>query len=193
MGDTTPNQVERPINIRGIDVLSTEKGPLLFYHTNTNRIYATALPGNESWTIAIDITNYTHRALSTAFYIKSVSSSFFNGTGIIAWIDSRFAETDRRWWKPLGGWPWSDQPDWSNNDIALMSIVDIQKSLGTGRSELITQDRLQRITRPMSYADIMRVHASSNPYIVIWTGRSMVGKTKNSFGGNSEVFIVQIP
>lgn len=176
-------------SIMGINLLSTDKDLLILYLAE--RIYVKALSDREH--PPVDIINYSPGALSPDFYVMSLASVPFKSSGVVVWIDSRFTKTDRKWWKPLGGWPWSDQPDWSNNDIFLMGASTIQRLLQSSKPEQISQNDYIRITPPLSVADVVRIHTLKQDYIVMWTGRWQIGGSKNSPKESNEIFMVKVP
>lgn len=185
--------LKRPTHISDIELLPTGEDYTAIFYTNLHRIYTSKSYGLNLWTPVTDITDYVPGALAADFYVTSLSGVSINDRVALVWIDSRFTETDRRWWKPLGGWPWSDQPNLSNNDVLFFALSEQKKPSDETESDITTKNQAIRITPSMSLANEVRINIVDNQYIVVWTGRSRVGKTKTEFGKRSELFFTKVP
>lgn len=105
----------------------------------------------------------------------------------LAWIDARFRKSDRRWWNPLGGFPWSDDsPYWRNNDVFIARLPNA----GTAGAGDALQPR--RITRAPAYARTLALQALPNRLILLWAGRPRVGRTLDSFGASPALYYTVI-
>jgi hypothetical protein len=173
-----------------IELLPLEQEWFAFYHETY--LYMTHTVDGSTWFPAVNITPYEPSSLAAAFYSRSVSTAAINGRGRLAWIDSRYRKSDRRWWKPLGGWPWSDAPDWANNDIFTIPLSDI---VAIVRGDQQTQHTIipQRLTQPLSYADQVQLRASRTRIFAIWSGRRKVGKQIDTFEQPAELFYTVLP
>lgn len=96
------------------------------------------------------------------------------------WIDDRYRRTDRTLLNPLGGIPWSDYPDWPNNDILSISVEDLIRTPQTATPEILTPN--------MSYASRLRTRVAGDKVYVMWVGRKKVGKNLDSAGAPPAVF-----
>lgn len=155
----------------------------LFVFFHGSRLFMSRSTNGAQWTEPASVTEYETSPLSATYSSRSVSAAAINASARLVWIDSRFRNTDRRWWKPLGGWPWSDQPDWTNNDVFTMPF----SQSGTGKTVV------EHLTPPLAYADTVRVHASPQRYVILWSGRRKVGKTLDAFNEPPSLFFTRFP
>ena len=101
--------------------------------------------------------------------------------GIVAWIDGRFTRSDRRWWNPLGGFPWSDDdPLWSNNDVFSMRTADAGNASPT------------RLTGDETYAAALRLRTDGGRVLAAWAGRTHVSKRLADSPDPPAVFVAEI-
>ncbi|HMB53509.1 MAG TPA: hypothetical protein VKU40_09350 [Thermoanaerobaculia bacterium] len=95
--------------------------------------------------------------------------------GRVAWVDGRFTRSDRRWWKPLGGLPWSDDtPFWANRDLF------VGRPGGRGGEERLTAD--------LASAEHLAWAAGAEREALVWSGRRRVGRTPRAAGEPPEIF-----
>ncbi len=173
-----------------IELLPLGQELFAFYHNID--LYMTYTADGSTWSPPVNITSYQPSWLAAAFYSRSVSAAAVNGHGRLVWIDSRYRKSDRQWWKPLGGWPWSDAPDWANNDIFTLPLSDIVAIVKGGQQlrHVITP---QRLTPPLSYADQVQLRASHTRLFMVWSGRRKVGKQFDTFEQPAELFYTVLP
>ena len=112
--------------------------------------------------------------------------------GRLVWIDTRFRKTDRHWWNPLGGVPWSDEPDWKNNDVLSVAVSDVF-ALSAGRIQPKAGTAPARLTEELSYASCARVRASKTRLFVLWSGRTKVGKRLDTYAQRPRLFYTTLP
>jgi hypothetical protein len=112
--------------------------------------------------------------------------------GRLVWIDTRFRKSDRHWWNPLGGVPWSDDPDWKNNDVLTIAVSDIV-ALSVSPVKANALIAPSRLTEQLSYANSARVRASRTRLFALWSGRSKVGKRLDTFGQKPRMFYTTLP
>lgn len=104
------------------------------------------------------------------------------------WIDERNRRSDRKPWNPLGGFPWSDAPDWANNDLFSIAL----NPGGSGPAEL-TEESLLRLTPDLARAEHVRMAVGGGGLTLAWAGRARVGKQPNSAGEPPALFIQNQP
>ena len=124
-------------------------------------------------------------SLAAAFEVRDVQVASTNKGAVVVWIDTRHRSTERRIWNPLGGFPWSDDPDGADNDVFAMSL----DALKSGRGE----KALARLTDPGGYADQLRVASGPTETFVVWSGRARVGRRPTGVGTPPEIFCAALP
>src|SRR5690606_19550831 len=90
------------------------------------------------------------------------------GRPLVAWVDGRHRGSDRRWWNPLGGFPWSDSPDWANNDLFVLEGGELAAAL---EGQPATP---RRQTAAGGYVADMAVVDRGDHALLVWTGRASV-------------------
>lgn len=103
------------------------------------------------------------------------------GIARIFWIDDRYRESDRRPWNPLGGFPWSDDPEWANNDLFML----LRRTPDPGWE-------LRRLTPQLSRTDRVAVARGGSNLLVAWAGRKEVGKRSDSTGEAPGLFVMRL-
>lgn len=176
-------------SLSGIELLPMKEGLYAFYRETL--LFMTRSPDGSSWSPAVEISPERQSIVSANRSPDSVSTVACD-RGRLVWIDALFRKTDRRWWNPLGGVPWSDDdPDWVNNDILTLPLSDLAESADKARVKL---DRgVARLTEPLSYARVVRARASGSRFFVLWSGRRKVGKRLDTFGQRPELFYTVLP
>lgn len=102
----------------------------------------------------------------------------------VAWIDNRNRRSDRAWWNPLGGLPWTDDdPRWANNDAFFTTLGTV----GDG-----TPTTAHRLTEDLSYAQLIRLRADRECFVAAWPGRNRVGKTLTAANRPPALFFTNV-
>lgn len=109
--------------------------------------------------------------LSGSAKASRVAAAACSGQPLVAWVDGRHQRSDRRWWNPLGGFPWSDSPDWSNNDLFVLAGGQLAAALD-GRP---TTPRPH--TAPGGYVEDVAVVGRGDHALLVWAGRASVRKS----------------
>lgn len=160
----------RPGPVQAVELLAIEPGVLASF--SSGRLYTSvSADGGTSWPPARELT-----AEGRAGTVRAAG-------GALAWIDDRHRRSDRRWWKPLGGLPWSDSPEWANNDVLLAPVAAPRDLLGAGRGIAV-----RRVTPDLGYVGDFRLLAVESRLLAVWAGRSRVGKQRGSAGAPPEIF-----
>jgi len=115
--------------------------------------------------------------------VSSVCAASTEGAGVLLWIDTRFARTDRPFASPLSG-----QPDWSNNDVLMLPLSRFDGGDWRGRAR-----DPQRLTHDLSYAERLRVRAGEHYVYALWSGLRVVGKHLDSFQSPPRLFFARLP
>lgn len=106
------------------------------------------------------------------------------GRTLLAWVDARYRRSDRRWWNPLGGFPWSDNPDWVNNDLFLVPIPD------DGLSGPLAQPR--RLTPAGGQVADVALAARGKAPVLVRVFRASVGKSRDDRGSPPQLLASQL-
>lgn len=188
-GETSSRKAELQ-SLGSIELLPTQAGLYAFYR-ETLLFMTHSLDGSD-WSPAIKISPQQSSVISASLASNSASSTVACDRGRLVWIDAHFRRTDRRWWNPLGGVPWSDDnPDWVNNDILTIPLSDLSESANKAQVKL-NRDAT-RLTEPLSYARVVRARASRSRFFILWSGRRKVGKRLDTFGQKPELFYTALP
>ena len=172
----------------GIELLSTSSHLYAFYHDTL--LFMSSSADGSNWSPAVEITGNRSNAGLADFISSSVSIAGAGNQARIAWIDTRFRNSDRHSWSLLDKLPWSDDnPDWLNNDIFTLKLSDILSTANTQPQAIPAPTRL---TGPLSYANLLRARASSAHLFLLWSGRSKVGKRLDSFNQPPGLFYTSL-
>lgn len=106
----------------------------------------------------------------------------------LVWIDSRYRKSDRTPLMPLGGVPWSDSPEWCNNDVFTVCLPSNLDSVATAHPP-----KAARVTQPLSQASRVVIRAAGEHFCVAWNGRERVGHGPASAGAPPELFFTFLP
>jgi hypothetical protein len=172
-----------------IELLPTPERLYAFYHDTL--LFLTYTTDGKNWSPAFEIGDKGRRGALATYHSDSASVAAVGHQGRLAWIDTRFRKTDRER-NLLGGIPWSDDPDWKNNDILSLPVSDIL-ALPTSGTHAKAQSAPARLTEPLSYANAVRVRASKTRLFVLWSGRSKAGKQLDTFGQKPRLFYTTLP
>lgn len=136
------------------------------------------------WSTPVRIAAYEPGWLSGSADTSEVAATQCGGHTAVAWVDARHRRSDRRWWKPLGGFPWSDNPDWINNDL----FVTTELSQVAGRPAAMAP---MRLTPEGSFTSQVAVAQRDGELIVLRAGRAQARKSPGDAG--APPYILQLP
>jgi hypothetical protein len=91
-----------------------------------------------------------------------------SGRGRLIWVDERHRRKD---------WYRFDYPYWANNDLFSMPLSGFTE-LALGRS----QSKAGRLTEGLSYTAAVSCASWGDSVIVVWSGRTKVGRSLTSYG-----------
>jgi len=135
---------------------------------------------SDLWVYPVDKEGNFDIPLRVSEYASGIKSHIANGVStvrigddslVLIWIDTDNRESDRKPWNPLGGFPWSDDTEWSNNDVFATTLHSC------GLSGVIRRgSKTIRLTKQGSYSSsIMTVETMAGP-IILLSSRDQVGK-----------------
>lgn len=160
-------------------VVLTRSGPIAFFARLG--VYASRWRG-DAWSPPQKIADPMPGQLAGSAETPAMAAATCDGHAAVAWIDGRYQRSDRRWWSPLGGFPWSDSPDWYNNDVFVLSGPSLQAALDG------TQVPPQRQTNPGERATKLAMAGRGDHLLLVWAGRAGVAKSPNGTGRPPEIF-----
>lgn len=139
------------------------------------------------WTPPVLVAGHASQSRPGRSDVTAVAAARCGGSAYVAWVDARYRRTDRRWWNPLGGFPWSDAPDWANNDLFVLS-ADANAGAAPG-----PDTRPYRLTPEGSYTGEVAVVPHGRELVVVHTGRARVGKARQASDVPARVLETRIP
>ncbi|HEV2853780.1 MAG TPA: hypothetical protein VHC97_13335 [Thermoanaerobaculia bacterium] len=152
-----------------MDLISHQGTLFAFY--SAFGLWASRSADGRIWSAPVAVAPYETSLARGSTESGSVAAAAGPNGGVLSWIDARFRKSDRRWWNPLGGVPWSDDdPFWANNDVFALTLEETGKAL-TGYT--VTP---RRLTSPQSFARSLRAAALDGRTVLLWAGRLGVGK-----------------
>jgi len=182
-GEAAPEGIK---TLDGVELLPARGG--LYALFNAFGLYVSSSDDGRRWSAPKIVAPYEVGISEGSYESRSVSAAASAGVAAIAWIDARFRRSDRRWWNPLGGVPWSDKsPFWANNDVFLLSLADVDAAPGSRPASP------RRLTPPGSFARSLRVRAGPDRFFLLWAGRTRVGKEVLGSGEGPEIFFTTVP
>lgn len=138
------------------------------------------------WTPPLRIAGYDKGFFSGSTETSAVAATQCDGHTALAWVDARHRRSDRRWWNPLGGFPWSDNPDWFNNDLFVATDLSKSASMAAKVAPL-------RLTADLSMTRDIAIIARGGRLLVFRSGRSRVRKAPYDAGAAPEVTLSSVP
>jgi hypothetical protein len=119
---------------------------------------------------------------------SSIEPATRGDSGQVIWIDTRFGRTDRSPLNPLGGVPWSDSPDWPNNDVFALPLRAILHA-GTGAEKLTPV----RLTNDLSLTRCVRAHATADAVYVVWAGWTKIDRAGSYRAAPMSIHYARLP
>lgn len=170
-------------DIVGLAVDSGSGFPRVFY--TSTALFATELRAG-AWTPPMAIAKAARGFFQAAPQASAAAATRCEGRLALAWVDARHRRSDRRWWNPLGGFPWGDDPDWDNNDLFV--ATDVPRS-ATAAAAL----EPSRLTTDLSMTKDVAIVARDGGLLVFRSGRARVRKASNDAGAPPEVTETGVP
>ncbi len=177
-----PGQAE---SIGDLAVLTRVEHPALFFCSYS--VYVTEADDKGAWSRSTRLTPGEQPFLGS-YQSSSVGVARAGARTRLVWIDRRFQKSDRSLLNPLGGIPWSDSPEWANNDVFTLDLPDHLDSL--------TVSRLpgpERLTQSLSRAERVVIRAVGERFCVAWSGREKVGHGVGTYGARPQIFFGYLP
>lgn len=172
-------------SMQGIDMIVDRRvGGIQVVYNETN-VYATQSADATHWSAPERLNPSRPRGPGATYHSQSVAAAVTASGGRVAWIDTDRRGSDRSWLNPLGGFPWSDDPDWSNSDVLLLPLAVASPSRSIPAPRRLTPDQ--------AYAQVVRVRSTGDSLLVVWSGRRKVGKRLDSFREKPRIFYVTLP
>ena len=154
-------------DVAAVAVADSGGSPVVFYAAHG--VFSSHWQGN-AWSPAAQRADHSAQSAPGATDITAVTAASCEGAPAVAWADARHRRTDRRWWNPLGGAPWSDNPDWANNDVFVIERAFARQAGGP---------RPQRLTQDGSYTGEIAMTARDGQLVVLHSGQARVGKSRH--------------
>lgn len=173
-----------PPSIRAVAAAGTAEASIAFFA-------ADGLFGSRwsrgAWTSPVRIEGYAPGSLSGSAETTAVAAAQCGKHTAVAWVDARYRRSDRRWWNPLGGIPWSDNPDWYNNDLFVATHVDLEADPDA------VAIRPVRLTPAESFTSEIAIAQRDRELVVLRAGRARVRKSPGDAGAPPVILQSQIP
>lgn len=172
-----------PTDVVAIAAAEDVDAPTVFFAANG--LFVSRVAAGAS-TPPMRIAAYEPGALAGSADTSAVATAQCKGRTALAWVDARDRRSDRRWWNPLGGFPWGDNPDWINNDVFVATRAPRDAAQGAALSPV-------RLTRPGSMTRDIAIAARDGQLLVLRSGRSRVRKAPYDEGAPPEVLQTVVP
>jgi hypothetical protein len=185
--EVTPGGRSRPAVVQAVELMA-RPGEIVAVYSAFGLRAARSADGR-TWSAPVVVAPYEISLSRGSTESGAVAAAPGPEGGVLAWIDARFQNSDRRWWNPLGGVPWSDDnPLWANNDVFALRLPEVEAALA-GRP--VTP---RRLTSPLSSAHSLRAGAGpEGRAILLWAGRRRVGKHPDTFHEPPVLSYVRLP
>lgn len=175
--------VSSPNDIASIAAGAVAGAPALFFVAYG--LFGTHM-ATDAWTHPSQLAAYKPSFLSGSSEASAVALTHCNGHATLAWVDARNRRSDRRWWNPLGGFPWGDNPDWFNNDLFVATAVPASEKVSSTFVPI-------RLTPPGSMTSGIAVAEHGGRLLVFRTGRARVHKAPNDADAPPQVTQLSLP
>jgi hypothetical protein len=163
-----PEEVYSPPNSSSVyEYAAAEFGDLRVAFAGNWTLHCVTWLRGDSTRVSRSVAEVPERWFSASRSTSCIEAAVGGDGGQVVWIDTRYGRTDRTPLNPLGGIPWSDAPDWGNNDVFALPIAKIIQG-GSGVGKLVPS----RLTRDLSFTQCLRAHATSRAVYVAWAGWS---------------------
>lgn len=151
-------------------------------------LYMSHSDDGRRWSVPVPVAPYEVSISEGTHESGSVSAAAAAGRGYVAWIDARYRRSDRRWWNPLGGVPWSDEsPFRTNNDVFLLPWAELEALSGP------RPGRADRLTPPDTFVRSLRVRVGGpDRLFLLWAGRRAI-KKPNASSDRPEIAFTMVP
>ena len=172
--------------IEQLDATIVEGTIVVFYRAGV--LFSLRSTGPTSWTSPVRVAVPPPSPSTRSYQAYSPSCASNGHGGRVAWIDTRFTRSEQTAVNPLGGIPWSDQPEWANNDVfslPLRPYAEIADGSVPAAPPI-------RHTPDLSQASSVRTAIHGNSAYVIWAGRAKVGRSARDAGEVPQLFYVTI-
>jgi hypothetical protein len=180
------NGSDKPEGVGEMEVARLGGRLLVFFTSQV--IYATASRPDGSWAPCTAVAPEERSATWSGCAMASPTAAVADEAGLLVWIDTRYRHTDRTLANPLGGVPWSDNPDWADNAVLALPLAEaLSPAAGTLSRGIV------RLTGDLAYARVVRARAGAKSIYVVWAGRAKVGKNLDSYGVPPCLFTVSFP
>lgn len=183
--EVTAAAPEPPSTIAGVELVRDGDGLLSLYASFG--LHASASVDGGEWSVPVRFSGISGSSLRGGTEVRSPATA---GNALV-WIDQRHRESDRRWWNPLGGFPWSDSPDWADNDLLLLPLDRVRRALEAPPGAPKPAPR--RLTPELAYVHRLRAASSPERVYLLWSGRHPVGKARDSRGATPQLFLHRLP
>lgn len=162
-------------DVAAIAVTDAVEGPVVFHaaHGLFSRRWR-----RTGWSPAMQHADHSAPSAPGATDITAIAATACGTAPALAWVDARHRRTDRRWWNPLGGVPWSDNPDWANNDVFVS-----RHALAPDQSRWPPQ----RLTADGTYTGDVAMVERGGELVVLHSGVAHVGKSRHDAGAAPHV------
>lgn len=167
-----------------VSALAGAAGPLAFFASHG--VYASRWTGR-AWSAPVRISGEQWREFPGIADVSALAATGCAGRPVLAWADARHRRSDRRWWNPLGGFPWSDSPDWADNDLFVVTrgLADAVREAAMLRP--------RRLSAAGSFTGEIAIAALDGGLVVVRAGRAHVRKGRSDGGAPPEVTQLQVP
>jgi len=182
--EATPDSIQE---IDAFDAAVLGRRPIVFFRSGTLSVMRSSGPSSWEAPIEVALPPPTPSARSYQTFLPSCASDGLRGR--VVWIDTRFRRSDLTAQNPLGGTPWSDQPEWVNNDVMSLPLVPFA---GDSMRAVSTLSPI-RHTTDLSYASAVKVGIDQGSVHIVWAGRAKVGRGRKDAGEPEQLFHAVMP
>jgi hypothetical protein len=161
-----PDEVYRPARESAVyEYAATVVGDTNVVFAAKGKLHVVTWSANAPERVSQSVAAVPDRYFSAYLQTSSTEPAVQGRGGQVVWIDTRYGRTDKTPLNPLGGIPWSDAPDWGNNDVFALPMEAVLHGGSRGRNL-----KPLRLTRDLSYTQCVRARATAREVIVVWAG-----------------------